>query len=119
MGRWIHRLTDVDLAARTAVCAACGPVTIVKKSASRWVCSTKERTRKKKQQRGANYEPPHPGRCPICGRDALLVWDHDHQTGEGRGHICPKCNSALAMMDDNPAALRAAAMYLETTKVAP
>jgi hypothetical protein len=28
MGSWVHRLTNVDLARRTAVCAKCGSVTI-------------------------------------------------------------------------------------------
>jgi hypothetical protein len=54
--------------------------------------------------------------------------DHDHSccpTGQRscgrcfRGFICNECNKAIGFMQDSPAALRAAADYLERTKRAP
>lgn len=52
--------------------------------------------------------------CPICKRKvASLVADHNHDTGAPRDMICRKCNAGLGMFKDDPAALRAAADYLE------
>ncbi|MFJ9420663.1 endonuclease domain-containing protein [Streptomyces sp. NPDC101249] len=37
----------------------------------------------------------HSGRCAACGyRDARLVMDHDHDTGQVRGLLCRSCNSS-------------------------
>lgn len=56
------------------------------------------------------------GRCAIC-RDLPqtkdLCIDHDHQTGEVRGLLCNSCNLGNGLFRDNPAFLRAAALYLE------
>jgi Recombination endonuclease VII len=62
--------------------------------------------------------------CAICRR--ALDWssacvDHDHDCCPGmrscgacvRGLLCSRCNSAIGFFNDNPAALRAAAAYLE------
>ncbi len=58
------------------------------------------------------------GTCHICG--ASLEYDgkdthvdHDHITGKVRGLLCRGCNHGLGHFKDNPAALRAAADYLE------
>jgi hypothetical protein len=59
------------------------------------------------------------GKCAICkttepgGRGAFPV-DHDHATGKIRALLCNSCNMAIGMMKDDPAQLRAAAVYLET-----
>jgi hypothetical protein len=38
-------------------------------------------------------------RCGVCGRppsaNRRLDRDHDHQTGDDRGLLCPRCNQAL------------------------
>ena len=64
------------------------------------------------------------GVCAIC-REAETVlnphigvpWDlcvdHCHGKGHARGLLCQKCNRGLGFMRDNPALLRAAALYLE------
>ena len=57
------------------------------------------------------------GLCAICkhpprGRKFLAV-DHDHSTGAVRALLCGPCNSALGMMQDDVARLRAAADYVE------
>lgn len=61
------------------------------------------------------------GRCAICGsadwpgKHRRPYVDHCHKTGAVRGLLCGKCNNGLGMYDDDPARLRAAADYLETT----
>lgn len=56
------------------------------------------------------------GDCAICDVQLslpLAVGDHDHRDGSFRGVLCGGCNTALGMMADSPARLRAAAEYLE------
>ncbi len=53
--------------------------------------------------------------CNICGADPgtrRLHRDHDHATGEARGVLCFRCNTALPNRV-SPSWLRAAADYLE------
>lgn len=52
-------------------------------------------------------------RCAICGTTENLVGDHDHRTGEPRGILCRNDNMGIGYMADDPARLRAAALYLE------
>ena len=66
------------------------------------------------------------GRCAICRKPGLqpvtgekrkssrgvLRVDHDHSTGAVRGLLCTTCNTALGGMQDDPALLEAAAVYL-------
>lgn len=56
--------------------------------------------------------------CAICqsvlqpiNKDTHI--DHDHATGKVRGLLCGACNLGLGKFKDNPAALRAAAAYVE------
>lgn len=57
------------------------------------------------------------GRCAICGTDepGRKTWsiDHCHATGKVRGLLCNHCNTAIGLMRDDPAVLRAAIRYLE------
>ncbi len=55
------------------------------------------------------------GVCGICGgrdRDRDLAIDHDHETGEIRGLLCSRCNTALGSFRDNPEIITAALSYL-------
>jgi len=56
------------------------------------------------------------GRCAICRieSDDLHI-DHDHDSGQVRGLLCPQCNQALGMFRDTPGILKEAAKYLETS----
>ena len=45
------------------------------------------------------------GKCAICGRSAFglkhaLNVDHNHNTGQRRGLVCPKCNVFIAYVED-------------------
>lgn len=58
------------------------------------------------------------GGCAICGAKDSKVGhglhvDHDHVSGKVRGLLCQPCNTSLGKMDDCPARLRKAALYLE------
>lgn len=67
------------------------------------------------------------GRCAVCGTDdpkgnRVSTWtvDHDHTCCPGkrscgrcvRGLLCNRCNRAVGLLGDDPAALAAAAAYL-------
>lgn len=61
-------------------------------------------------------------RCEICGAQETavgpngsvrpLALDHDHETGEFRGLLCTRCNTALGLFGDDPKRLRRAIHYL-------
>ena len=60
--------------------------------------------------------------CPIC-KDSFVEMniknihlDHNHVTGKVRGVLCFRCNAGLGQFKDSIENLRAAILYLETTK---
>jgi hypothetical protein len=129
MGKWKHRMSAVDEAARRGLCAECGPVEVVLK-AGRWCCGPARRAQRdspnrQKFGRGDNSRSPHgltgveaaayrDGKsCAVCGSDERLGIDHCHETGVVRGVLCHWCNTALGLAKDDPATLRALANYLE------
>lgn len=59
------------------------------------------------------------GGCAICQatigevkRNRRLFVDHDHQTGEVRGLLCGRCNTAIAYLRDHPQYAHALLGYL-------
>lgn len=55
-------------------------------------------------------------KCRICGRtndDVKLVLDHNHETGDIRGVLCPNCNTGIGLFKDNPDLLEKAIEYLK------
>jgi hypothetical protein len=61
------------------------------------------------------------GACAVCGggprgNHKYLSVDHDHATGVVRGLLCTTCNPAIGMFKDDPALLRRAADYLESSR---
>lgn len=64
------------------------------------------------------------GVCAICHQSPsqtkrTLAVDHCHSSGAIRGLLCSACNIAIGVMQNDPARLRSAASYLETTRVSP
>lgn len=58
------------------------------------------------------------GRCYVCLKkpeDKRLVVDHNHDTGEVRGLLCHRCNSALGMLSDMAWRVRRLYHYLEVS----
>ena len=62
------------------------------------------------------------GNCECCGvaakdtRMGKLVLDHDHDTGEYRGHICDPCNRGIGMLGDTLMGVSMALEYLRKVK---
>jgi Recombination endonuclease VII len=58
------------------------------------------------------------GVCALCGCEPTpgisLHVDHDHSTGEIRGLLCVRCNSALGLFREDPDLLKRAARYVES-----
>ena len=51
-------------------------------------------------------------KCEICGSGIGLCVDHNHSTGEIRGILCFKCNSAIGFLEDDINKLSKAIEYL-------
>jgi hypothetical protein len=58
--------------------------------------------------------------CALCkqspngrGKGGVLHIDHDHLTSRVRALLCGNCNTAVGLLDDDPALMRAAAAYIE------
>lgn len=58
-------------------------------------------------------------RCRICGNDIFdrHFVDHDHQTGQFRGLLCPQCNFGLGHFRDSIYLLEKAIEYLNECEV--
>ena len=66
------------------------------------------------------------GICAICkggetttsnGKIKKLSIDHNHETGQIRGLLCQRCNTAIGMLSDNTECLARAIVYIEKYKV--
>ena len=108
---WVHRLSNVDVERRTAVCAYCGPVR-VRRHKNSYRCSTAEYLSDIKLKYGAQFDK-RPLRCQVCDSSIRIVYDHSHQSQQFRGWLCNACNVALGLVKDRPDVLRALAAYLE------
>jgi hypothetical protein len=70
--------------------------------------------------------PPMPEHCDCCGihiskitegrRNKKFSCDHDHETGEFRGWLCPNCNSGIGGLQDTIDGVVTALIYLLKNK---
>jgi len=58
------------------------------------------------------FREKHGNLCAICSSTQILYIDHNHKTGELRGLLCPRCNSAIGLFAEDPHRLSAAINYL-------
>lgn len=114
--RWKHRLSKIDEVSKTAVCAHCGEVKIIRRGANskQWRCSTDAnyRSREYKKAYRQDKKSQLTDHCEICDTKENLCWDHNHQTGLFRGTLCSNCNKAIGLFLDNPALCIKASEYL-------
>ena len=57
------------------------------------------------------------GKCAACDDDFLDIVphvDHCHSSGKIRGLVCPACNKAMGLVQDNPDVLEKLALYLRS-----
>ena len=56
------------------------------------------------------------GLCAICRKPELaksrLAVDHDHDTGEVRGLLCGRCNTAIGLLREDPEIIDRAKSYI-------
>jgi len=125
MGKWIHRITNVDKKLQVGSCSQCGDNTPLRsrKHGTRWSCRNQD-------QRGAHggdekkawirhredLVKRQGGLCAICLKLKLLVLDHDHNTGLKRSALCRTCNLGLGMFKEDISLLQAAISYLKKTR---
>jgi hypothetical protein len=97
MGKWIHRLSDIDRANRRGVCAVCGPVPL-KPCRKGFTCKVAWcKQQKNKTSIGFGF---HTGVCEICGKPSnKLVKDHSHKNGKIRGWLCHSCNLVVGWFE--------------------
>jgi hypothetical protein len=127
-----HRLTDVDLVAKTGVCVVCGPIDIRLKGGTKRECMGKRRA----QGRAARFRDhvgaeeayarlivKQGGVCAICKlppKGSRFSIDHDHSCCPGRdgcgrcirGLLCSSCNMGLGYFRDDKERLKRAVAYL-------
>ena len=46
-----------------------------------------------------------------------LCFDHNHETGEFRGWICTRCNTAIGLVDEKKETLLSIIKYLEEKSI--
>jgi hypothetical protein len=112
---WRHKLTEINVDTKEAICSTCGPVKITKREKNKWRCSTENNNRSKLYKRSyrASKKAMLGPICEICNSDINLCWDHCHTSGEFRGTLCYKCNLGIGQFQDNIELLANAISYLK------
>jgi recombination endonuclease VII len=55
--------------------------------------------------------------CHLCGSHSRLCVDHDHATGEVRGALCYRCNTAIGALGDTVEGLQRTLNYLSKDRI--
>jgi len=69
-------------------------------------------TRRWKRARRAERKLLLKSYCEVCRATENLCYDHSHITGEFRGTLCKRCNSAIGLLDEDLQRLGQAIKYL-------
>ena len=103
MGKWRHRLADIDESTEQATCAACGPVRVVRRG-GRWRCShsliERERLRRLRHRerflawktvegdlrRGVLHKEP----CLFCDSPDVEAHHHDYAQPRAITWLCAR-----------------------------
>lgn len=141
MGKWIHKLSDINVEEKTANCSNCGIVKVHSKKVGGgkfaggkyWSCAESEKNWTKIYRSRIdrtldrlvdNGNPEHKifiqlfrkqkGQCAICKVEInkSAHLDHCHITGDIRGLLCRPCNVGIGYFEDNPELLALALKYL-------
>jgi hypothetical protein len=122
MGKWVHKLSNINLENMTADCANCGKGIKVKKTSKTPRCAVvmnEEKIKNSPKQRGTHglrgttaKALKEGNKCAICGSTDRLVIDHCHSTMKLRGILCSKCNQGLGLFTDSIEKLQGAIDYL-------
>lgn len=126
MGKWVHRVTNVDAVHMVGDCEHCGVGVPLAMDHQRHACAAARiaqrggpnRAGETRRSRALKALPVIPTLCEICGTDPgyPLYLDHDHATGEARGWLCSLCNLGLGHFKDEPARMLAAAQYIQKSR---
>lgn len=107
---------------RASTCMACGDKN--RERRKKWRSdSARHRLYGVHKDQWAEMKKKAKHKCEVCGAAELrekrgLVVDHCHDKGHVRGVLCHTCNTAIGLMKDSPAIMRAAAKYIERRKQA-
>lgn len=102
MGKWIHKLSNIDRNNKKADCLNCGRVSVkpVKRSGGKtgFRCKVAFVKHNKNSSVGYGYTI---GECEIClSYTEKLVQDHNHKNGKLRGRVCQKCNWLIGVVEN-------------------
>jgi len=115
--KWKHRLSEINIENKKAICANCGSVKIVKrgKKSNNWRCSVESNARSKDYKKAYRQVKKEQllDHCEICKTKENLCWDHNHATGIFRGTLCKDCNVAIGLLKDSEILCISAAEYLK------
>ena len=114
MGKWIHKLTNINKEERTGTCANCGTVKLKRYNENRYCCiNSVKRYYKRGSGDWFKENPLKEGQtCEICNGTKKIYYDHNHQNGKFRGWLCQSCNSMLGFAKDDITILQKAIGYL-------
>lgn len=111
MGKWIHKLKNIDPINKVADCSNCGKKIRIYLHIKRWRCCIGLNAMSHKIRGVISKKPTN---CDICGKETIkLENDHDHNTHFHRGWVCRLCNKLLYSGKDDINVFVNAVKYLK------